>query len=728
MLRTATLLFLTASLPAQVHTESTHARVRIVDGVADTEVAMTFRNDGTRQAEKIVLLPLPEGAVADQLELRIGGEMQKGDVLERGRARGIYEGIVRRRLDPALLEYVGRDTLRLRVFPIPPRGKQDVKIRFRMILPEAGGLYSYEFPTRAVSGGSFSLDMHLESKKPIKNVYSPLAAVDITRKDDHTARASFESRGRPQRDPVLFYSLSEADFGINLLTYRRKGKDGYFLMMLAPKRKWAEEEAIPKVVSFVIDTSGSMQGEKIKQARRALEFFLESLKPHDRFNIVAFSTEATPFAKQPVQASRDEIAKAKDFVGGLEARGGTNLEEAMRTALRSMNKKRDLPIAVVLTDGLASVGERNTGKILLSCKKNNRSKARIFAFGVGHDVNTQLLDTMSSRSGGTREYVKPGENLEVKTSALFTKIAHPVMTEIELDYGNARVSRLAPSKLPDLFRGSRLIVTGRYKGSGPTAVRLRGRLQKRSLEFVHDASFAAHSEKHDFVATIWAQRRCGHLLDEIRLNGANKELIAEVRRIGTEHGIVTPYTSGLVVEGRGRRRIVYRGPGDSTPRPGAGGGRSRPSPGGPTTPGARGPGGPTTPGPRGPAGPQSGGAITTGSDDFVIGRGPRSGAAAVAHSTKTARLLYLKTLDDKNRLPLRRIGKRAFRRVGGVWIDGAFTKAMQKHVRDVQAFSADYFALLRKHPTLAKVFALGNRIVVVIDGAAVSITPPKRGK
>ncbi|MFQ5504399.1 MAG: VIT domain-containing protein, partial [Planctomycetota bacterium] len=237
-----------------IRPESTRVKVGIVDGVADTRVTMRFRNDGSAVGEKIVLFPLPRGASADEIQMEVGGRMEKGEVLDKNKARRIYESIVSRRRDPALLEYVGRGLLRLRVFPIPPRGTQTVQVRFRMVLPETTGLFGYEFPTRAVEGGSFALEVAIRSSKAIKNVYSPIAGFDVSRKDDYNARASFECRGRPKRDPVLFYGLSDRDFGLNLLTYRPKAHrhgdgPGYFLLMLAPKRDWKDEAELEKSIT-----------------------------------------------------------------------------------------------------------------------------------------------------------------------------------------------------------------------------------------------------------------------------------------------------------------------------------------------------------------------------------------------------------------------------------------------------------------------------------------------
>ena len=442
-----------------VKTESTRVKVKILDGVADTTVAIKFRNDGPRQAEKILILPLPKGATADRIEMEVGGKLQKGELLTKQKALQIYSSIVRSRKDPALLEYYGQDLLRLRVFPIPSRGTQLVTVRFRLLLPESGGLSSYEFPTRAIEGGSFSMEIELESSKAMKNVYSPLSGMDISRNGDYKAKASFECKGRPQRDPILFYGLSDRDFGLNLLTYKKKGqKEGYFLLMLAPKRKWDKASEIQKSVTFVIDTSGSMQGKKIEQAKGALRFFLQSLNKNDRFNLVPFSTEARPFATQPVIASKTKIAEALAFVTNIEARGGTNIHEALNVALAANALDKHVPMLVFLTDGLPTVGETNIQRILADSKKANRTKTRIFVFGVGKDVNTKLLDQLSADSGGTRDYVADDENIEVKTSALFEKLAHPVMTDLELEIGKISWNRLVPRKLGDLFRGSRLVL------------------------------------------------------------------------------------------------------------------------------------------------------------------------------------------------------------------------------------------------------------------------------
>ena len=740
---------------SRVSMEATKVSAKIVDGVAETKVTMVIRNEGGRQGEKVLLFPLPEGASADGVKMKVNGVVQEGDVIEEKRARGIYEGIVRRRRDPALLEYVGRDLLRLRVFPIPPHGKQEVEVRYRMLLPQSGGFYRYEFPTRAVEGGTFAMEVTIESHKSIKNVYSPMQGFDIAQKGDHGARGSYESKQRPRRDPVIFYGLSDKDFGLNMLTYKKKGeKEGYFLCMLAPKRDWAAEKELKKSITFVIDTSGSMQGEKIEQARKALIFFLQSLGEGDRFNLIPFSTEARPFAPAPVEATKEQIAKAKTFADGLVARGGTNIHEAMLKSLEASAPEGMVSMVVFLTDGQPTVGNSNIADILRDSSKANTHKSRIFCFGVGNDVNTRLLDKLSEMSGGTRDYVVAGEKIEVKTSALFNKLAHPVMTGVELVADGIQWDRRVPSQMPPLFKGSVLVVAGRYTGAGHKAIRLTGSVSGERKEFVYEAEFPEAATKNDFVAAIWAQRRIGLLLDSIRLNGRKDELVSEIRRIGKKHGIVSPFTSALIVEERDRiahglgrrsggggflrmgavgtgspaqkraRRDVARAggkvrqAGDKAPDAddfGIGRGKTGVpmTPSGPTSGVPSGSGSMRTPNPRTPGTPSAG--------------TPAYGKKAVDRSRKVAHLYYLSKLDEKGGKSLwtsQRVKDKTFHFVSGVWIDQAFTKAHEKKLRKVVAFSKEYFDLLKEHESLAPYLAFSTSILIILDdGSALEILP-----
>lgn len=729
-------------VPPQVRATLTKVQVRIEDGVASTELVQTLRNDGGRIAEADWVLPLPPGAVADGFTMTVGGKEVAGEVLDGQKARHIYEAIVRRQRDPGLLEYLGHGLLRARVFPIPPNGQLDVKVRWRHVLPETAGLFSYSFPLRALGLGEqpaekVSLDLQLRSRRPLKNVWSPLPGVEITKKDDHTARVGFEiDRGQlPPRDLEVFYGVSEKDFGLDLLTWRKEGQPGHFLLMVTPKQDWPAPKNTVRVVQFVLDTSGSMQGQKIEQARNALRFFVDSLRPGDLFNVIPFSTEARPFFDAPVAATKESLDAARAKISELEARGGTNIEEALSLALQNALPAtgieaglQPVPITVFLTDGLPTVGQTDIEQLLKTFEDENPKGSRVFVFGVGNDVNTRLLDKIAQETRGDRDYVREGEDIEVKTGALFEKLSHPVLTDVELVFDGIEVSELEPKQLPDLFKGSRLLVLGRYRGAGGHhAIRLRGKIEGGTREIVYEGTFPAIAHEHDFVGTLWAQRRIATLLDAIRLNGANPELVKEVQRLGREYAIVTPYTSHLIVEegmqladARGVRTVApgrfFGDESDGFVR------RLREDLG------------------------RAGGVEIEEEQEVAEvarkaadeGRAARARlenlpAAAASGEDAVDRSVYFLGLGKSQtatvagpqngaaRLLTHRIGGRTFVLVGGVWIDRTYTTSMQGKERKVAAFSDEYFTLLQEHPELAKVLAFSTRIVVVVDGEAIEI-------
>lgn len=747
----------------QLHSTLTKISVKVEDGVATTELSETIANRGPRDAEADWLLPLPAGATADGFKMIVGGKEQSAELLDAGKARGIYEEIVRRRRDPGLLEYVDCGLIRARVFPIPANGSVEVRVRWRHVLPQSGNLSTYSFPLRAAGLGGrsvdkLSLDLAIHSRVPLRSVWSPLGGVEIRKANDHEARVGLEIGGGQlaARDLEVFYGTSTDDFGISLLPFRVAGKAGHFLALVTPKQDGADDPNTVRVVQFVLDTSGSMQGTKMDQARRALRFFVDSLKPGDRFNVIPFSTEARPFFDTAVAADPEHLAMARDKIAALEARGGTNIDEAIATALRcsagnqlpGLADKQIVPIVVFLTDGLPTVGETNPETMLARHLRGSGSRPRFFVFGVGNDVNTRLLDAMAEATRGDRDYVREHEDIEVKTGALFTKLSHPVLTDVRLVVEGITIEGQEPKELPDLFRGSRLMVLGRYTGDGHVAIRLKGKVGGVEKEFVYEASFPKESAQHDFVATLWAQRRIGGLLDAIRLNGASPELVDEVTRLGKEYGIATPYTSHLIVEEGmqlAQRRGIERDAGrqvgfvagdeqalrrvrDELRRAGqveesadaevvlveaerlgeeARGSRERferlptaPVSGGEAVTRSlelkqlKDAGIPAEDSSAGPASPGPGGAA----------RGGRAGGAGGSGS-----------------LVVQQIGSTQLQLVGGVWVDRAYTEAMRGKERKIVAFSDEYFALLARHPGLRKVLAFSTRAVIVVEGAAIEI-------
>ncbi|MBM4016872.1 MAG: VWA domain-containing protein [Planctomycetes bacterium] len=521
---------------------------------ATTRVVQEFQNSTGRDLECTYVFPLPKGAAIRDFAMYIGGKRMKGELLEKDKARSVYEDIVRRAKDPGLLEYVDGQILRLRIFPVPAGGTQKVELEYAELLPVDGGLGEYVFPLRVGEKASrtledFTVAVRIKSASPIKSVYSPTHEVGVARPSEHEAVAGVETRkALLDRDFHLFWTLSEKDFGLALMTYRPDpSRPGMFLALISPKSVINDDRRTPRDAVFVLDTSGSMKGEKIEQARRALKFCLDKLDPKDRFAVVQFSTSAQALAEGWADASAENVEKARKWVDTFEAAGGTNIAEALQKTFALPCDDARPATVMFLTDGRPTVDFTDT-EALLKIVKDSGRRSRMFTFGVGDDVSTHLLDRMAGETGGLPEYVRPGEAIDGKVTRLFSKMTHPVLTDLVLEVPGVRVTEMYPKRLPDLFRGGQIVIVGAYEGDGDSVLRLKGRVAGKAEELVYEGTFPKKTAEKSFIGPLYASRKIGFLLDQIRLHGENKELKDEVVRLSLEYGIETPYTSYLVLE------------------------------------------------------------------------------------------------------------------------------------------------------------------------------------
>jgi Ca-activated chloride channel family protein len=528
-----------------------HVDISIDDQVARTEVDQVFKNNFHRDLEGTYIFPIPEDASISKFSMFIGGEEVKGKILDREEARRIYRDIVRRKKDPALLEYFKDGMFKASVYPIPANGETRIKLDYSEVLQLSGGLcgYRYTLNTEKFSRDplqSVKLSVTIRSKKPIKSIYSPSHTVKIDKESDHLARVTYiEENTRPDKDFLLYYTVSEEDVGFDLLAYEEDQDDGFFLAMISPRVEVPVEGTSSKDICFVFDTSGSMSGEKIEQARGALSFCLNSLNEGDRFNVIDFDDEIRNFKSDLVPASRENVREALAFVDGCAAEGGTNINDALRTGLGQIDGRTGASFIIFLTDGLPTVGETKIENIWKNVIEANRVKTRLFVFGVGYDVNTRLLDRLALDNHGTSDYVRPTEDIEVKVSSFYKKVSHPVLTDVTLTFDGITVRDLYPREIPDIFKGSQIIVVGRFGNGGKAEVTLSGSTEKSSREFIYTIDISPEG-CNDFIPRLWATRKIGYLVDQIRLHGQNKELVDEIVRLSKKYGIITEYTSFIV--------------------------------------------------------------------------------------------------------------------------------------------------------------------------------------
>ena len=702
-----------AQLPRSLPIRSIKIDAKIAQQVATTHVEQVFRNDTDAVLEGTYFFPMPETASVTEFAIWDGNRRLVGEVRSREEARRIYDEIVRRQRDPGLLEYAGKNLFQARIFPIPPHADKKLELTYTQVLRAESGTVAYRYPLgtghNLVEIGTVAGRVEVEGREPLRNIYSPSHAIDVTRaKEGRAARVSFESAGSAAQDFQLFYSISSEDFGLSLLTHREPGKDGYFLLMISPKDNFAETEYAAKDIVFVLDTSGSMAEEgKMEKARAALLFGVKTLRPDDRFNVVSFAGEEHLMANGLTAADNAGRARGVEFVQSLRPNGGTNINDALRAALRQFDTSDRPKLVVFLTDGLPTVGETNVARIIENAHADKPRGVRLFTFGVGYDVNTALLDKLATDNGGVPDYVEPKEDLEVKVSNFFAKVNYPVLTDLDLDLGGVESDLVYPRELPDLFRGAQVTLIGRYRNASDlrnVRLRLGGKTNAQGRTFAYEnLSFPLNADENDFLPRLWATRRVGWLMEQIRTNGEQKELVDEVTDLGTRYGIVTPYTSYLALEQNANApdalRPLMATPGQRVTVLDRRQVRDLPKAQRGMIGGAAAP----------PPAPMSANEAVT----------VTSGESAVRQS-KTARAkqeaLRVDNDEQVRADVTRQAGGKTFYLRDGVWTDAEFKP--DAHLAETPlTFGTDaYFDAIKREPKLAEFFALGERVVVVYKG------------
>jgi Ca-activated chloride channel family protein len=527
--------------------------VEIINQVAKTSIDQVFINNHPRDIEGIFIFPLPEKAAISEFSMYVGDEKVEGEILDRDEARKIYEDIVRRLRDPALLEYVGRNMFRARVYPIPARGEKRIQLSYSEILKAEQSLVRYSYP---LNTERFSLQpieevvisVEVRSRAPLSNVYSPSHKVSVRKEGEGQARASFEGKNiKPDKDFILYYSFSQDEIGLSFMNWEDK-EESYFMLLASPSFVTRKEKVLNKNLVFAIDSSGSMSGKKISQAKEAVRFVINHLDDKDRFSLIDFDDGVSLFSPGLIPANAGNREKALRFVDEVEDSGGTNINDALLQALKMLEPGERPNYVLFLTDGLPTVGITATAEILKNTGKSNLERCRIFIFGVGYDVNTELLDRISLENRGTSVYVDENEDLELAVSNYYEKISSPLLSEIRVDFKGIETKDVYPRILPDLFRGSQLVLIGKYSGRGPAGAALSGKVAKEEKRFILKDQSLVKEESYNFLPRLWATRRIGYLIEEIRLHGETKELVDEVKKLGLKFGVVTPYTSFLVTE------------------------------------------------------------------------------------------------------------------------------------------------------------------------------------
>jgi Ca-activated chloride channel family protein len=695
----------------------TNVMVRVTDRVALVEVEEWFRNNGVRGlGEGDYIYPLPGEAVFSNFSLFQGDQELRGETMDANRARSIYEEIVRRKKDPALIELVGHGMVRARVFPINPGETRRITMRYTQVLKRAGDALQFRYAAagrfagilpagtergqgaqRVREDAPLTFSLTAENGELFGEPFSPTHEVRIARE---RGRLTVRPQGSLSGDFVLFLPLGDDAVGLTLATHRPSGEDGYFMLTLSPSEVRVNTR-VQRDITAVVDVSGSMSGEKIEQARAALRQLLQSLDRGDRFRLIRFSSGVSSYDPDWTPATPEQIRNALEWVDELRAEGGTNISGALAEAFRATSPGTRLPVVVFMTDGLPSAGETNPERIAQIAERAG-GRTRVFAFGVGYDVNTYLLDRLGAAGRGNAQYVQPGEDVEQALGTLATRIRHPVLADLEIAGSPVRFDDVYPRELPDLFAGDELVIFGRYQpvrgnrrdASGDLVI--RGQRNGGAEQYALRATFPAHENDNDFIPRLWASRKIGALQQEVKLNGANPELVEEIRQTALRYGLLSEYTSYLVQE----PELLMSGAGADRALMGNG-----------VMPTAA------------PASARRQDSLSSGRQAVLAAEASRRSrearTLADVMQAQSAAMERAEEVDGRigNESGTRTVAGRHFTMKNGEWVDVAWREGVRTIT--VEPFSEAYFAVLRALPELGAYWKAFDRVTVM--GRAVAI-------
>lgn len=673
---------------------ATSIRATVEGRVVRIEVEEQFRNNGGTMAEGTYHYPLAGEAVFQSLSLWMGETEMRGELMDAAKARGIYEEIVRRRRDPALVTLAGHQLLRAQVFPIQPGETRKVVLRFTQLLDKQGDALRWRYALGPDERNSVRPDIRVTLREPalFGRPFSPTHSVQVSGEDDRTVAVTDAARG----DVELFLPLRSTAAGLSVVSHAPGGEDGYFLLYVTPP-DMTDAQRIGRDLTLVVDVSGSMSGPKLEQAKAAIGQMLGTLTDRDRFRLISFSSGVHSFREGYSTGDAASLESARNWTTALVADGGTNIEAALREALRrdqgAGQRDGNLDVLVFLTDGVPSAGESQPEK-LAALAARDASRMRVFTVGIGMDVNTYLLERLAQDGRGAAHFVPPNASVEQTVGNLARKLRAPALVDLRIVSAPARIISIEPVRMPDLFAGQELVVLGRYQGSGSGPLVIEGRRDGQPVRVTTTVEFAAHENDHEYVSTLWAARRIGALTRTMRLEGTTPERVEEIRALALRHGIVTEYTAYLVQEPTVATGAVGQSREDEA--------RNRAAP---------------TPVATAPAKAQTGrGAFEAAQTSADMLSAVTVSGARAASTRAQDRTVVREASASSGRQ--RVIGSRRFEQQGALWMDLA---QHGQRVVAVQAYSPAYFALLRALPELRDATGLGDDVLIAGRRASIRV-------
>lgn len=529
-------------------------QVTINNGIAVTNVSQVFLNKENRQVEALYTFPVPKGASVSNFSMWINGKEMVGEVLEKKRAREIYNSYKQQRRDPGLLEQTDYKTFEMRIFPIAPKARQKVQITYYQELDVDHDWATYVYPLATTTSsqadqrvnGRFSVSVNIKSAIPISSINSPSHGDSflMVKHTDNYHEASLENRdGDLARDVVIAYQVVRPVTGMDMLTSKTDGEDGYFALTLTAGQELAKTQTGSDYV-FILDISGSMSNDgKLSTSVRSLEAFIENLGSDDKFEVITFNKRPFTLFNRLAGVNQKNISKAVSFLQSQEARGGTALQPAMTTAYKYRTDDRPMNV-VIMSDGMTDQAER---RVLMSMIQSRPSNIRVFCIGVGNEVNRSLLRQIAEDAGGLAAFISRQDDFNRQAKAFRRKLMHPVAANLKINFSGADVYDVEPKKLPNLYHGMPVRLYGRYKNKGDVQVHYSAEVNGRKIESTAHITFPGQDTENPEIERMWAWHRIENLKRSHEMNN-NSSLVDKIVELGEAYSITSEYTSFLVLE------------------------------------------------------------------------------------------------------------------------------------------------------------------------------------
>ncbi len=565
--------------------KQTNVQAEISGFLSRVKVTQEFENNFSEKIEAVYVFPLPNNAAVDDMTMRIGERVVRGKILKREEAREVYEAAKSNGQIASLLDQERPNIFTQSIANILPNEKIIIEISYVETLKYDGGAYQFTFPmvvgpryipgnevgkqgggfapdttqvpdaskitpmpalTRA--GHDISISVKLDAGVPIENIQSKSHEIESAMRSANSYEIKLkDEKTIPNKDFILRYDVSGKRIEDAVLTHRGE-KGGYFTLILQPPDEVRPQDATPKEIVFVLDTSGSMEGFPIEKAKEAMKLALDGLNPQDTFNLITFAGDTAILFDKPVPATRENLAKARAFLQSRQGGGGTEMMKAIKAALDPSDSQQHLRVVCFMTDGYIGNDLEIIGEI------QKHPNARVFSFGIGSSVNHILLDKMAEEGRGEVEYVALNDDGSAAAKRFHERVRSPLLTDISLDFGDLQVADVYPKRINDLFSAKPVIVHGRYTKGGTGTIKLKGKSFGRETVREINVNFPENEPDHDVLATLWARTRIDDLMAQdyqgIQNGNVKTEVKDTITNLGIEYRLLTQFTSFVAVEER----------------------------------------------------------------------------------------------------------------------------------------------------------------------------------